>query len=938
MGQAKHTKSLPGRRRSPARRAARSDSVLLRGVRVNNLRGIDVELPRNRLTVVTGVSGSGKSSLAFDTLYAEGRRRYVECLSTYLQQFLERLPRPDLDGVSRLPPAVAVERAVPSSQARSTVGSITEIHDYLRLLFARVGRTHCVSCGRSVRNEPPGFVADALVSQGGRGVVTFLAEPLPGRGGFRVLRRELERDGFVRLWRDGRTLPLDEATASSAAVEVVVDRLDFVGKRRARIVEAVETAYRFGHDRCAVRWLDGRERRFSARLHCPDCDREYRLPEPRLFSPNSPLGACPDCQGFGRTIQPDLERIIPDRGRTLREGPIDPWNKPAYRGAYDDLRRAGRRIGLRWNVPYRDLPRAHRRFVEQGGEGFYGVRGFFDWLESKKYKLHVRVFLARYRAYRPCATCGGSRLRPEALAVRIGERDIACLTAWPVERLASWVRSLRLAAAERRIAEPIVRELERRLGFLVEVGLGYLSLDRPSRTLSGGEAQRIQLARAIGSALVDTLYVLDEPSVGLHPRDVDRLIRVLRRLRDLGNTVVVVEHDPRVIREADWLIDLGPGAGTEGGRVLYQGPVSRLATVRDSTTARYLTGPKREPTALLASAGREEAGRIELIGASVHNLTDVDARFPREALTVVTGVSGSGKSSLVHDTLHGALARALGGGPRETGPFRELRGTEGLAGVELVDQSPIGKSPRSNPVTYVKAFDGIRRRLAGTPAARARALKPGYFSFNVPGGRCETCAGAGSVLVEMHFLPDLVVPCEACGGSRYGPAALEIRDRGRNVAEILRLTVSEALEIYSSERDVASRLRVLDEIGLGYLQLGQSAPTLSGGEAQRLKLAARLAAPGGERNVFLLDEPTTGLHLSDVAVLVRLLRRLIEAGHTVVVVEHHLDLIRAADWVIDLGPGAGAEGGRVVAQGTPAEVARSASETGRYLARELTLG
>jgi excinuclease ABC subunit A len=905
-------------------------------VRVHNLKGIDVEIPRNRLVVITGVSGSGKSSLAFDTLYAEGRRRYVECLSTYLQQFLERMPRPDLDDVGSLPPAVAVERAVPAAQARSTVGSSTEIDDHLRLLFARVGRTRCFDCGRPVRAEPPGDVARSVVREGGRGMVTFRTEPPGSRRSWPTFLRELERDGFIRIWQGGKPVAVEEADDLGTSVEIIVDRLAFERSRRARIVEAVETAYRFGHDRCAVRWTDGRHRRFSRRLHCPDCDREYRPPEPRLFSANSPLGACPDCQGFGRSVQPDLGRIIPDRERTLSEGPVDPWNKPAYRSAYADLRRAGRRIGLRWNVPYRALPATQRKLVEEGGGGFYGIRGFFAWLETRKYKVHVRVFLARYRAYWPCATCGGSRLRPEARAVEIARLGIAPLRSLPAADLLAWVRGLRLKAAERAVAEPIVRELTQRLGFLVEVGLGYLSLDRPSRTLSGGEAQRIQLARAIGSALVDTLYVLDEPSVGLHPRDVDRLIRVMRRLRDLGNTVVVVEHDPRVIREADWLIDLGPGAGAEGGRVMYQGPVSGARSAKGSATAAFLARRRRLPPAPenVREPGKD---RIELIGAAAHNLREVSVQIPREAMTVVTGVSGSGKSSLVHDTLHGALARALGGARRETGPYRELRGTKGLAGVELVDQSPIGKSPRSNPVTYVKAFDGIRRRLAATKAARARGLKPGYFSFNVPGGRCESCAGAGSVKVEMHFMPDLLLPCEDCGGARYGPGALEIRDRGRNVAEILRLTVREALSLYASDRHVTGRLRVLDEIGLGYLRLGQPAPTLSGGEAQRLKLASRLTSPDGGSRVFLLDEPTTGLHLSDVAVLMRLLRTLVDAGHTVVVVEHHLDLVRAADWVIDLGPGAGEQGGRVVAQGTPGEVARSAGETGRYLARSLGL-
>jgi excinuclease ABC subunit A len=595
----------------------------------------------------------------------------------------------------------------------------------------------------------------------------------------------------------------------------------------------------------------------------------------------------------------------------------------------------GRKVGLRWNVPYRDLPLEHRRMIEQGDHGFYGIRGFFKWLEGKTYKVQVRVFLARYRAYRPCATCGGAKLKPESLAVRVRGTDIGRIGAMPIAELLAWVKNLKLGVKERGIAAPIVFELEQRLSFLVDVGLGYLTLERTSRTLSGGEAQRIQVARSLGSALVDTLYVLDEPSVGLHPVDVERLIGVLGRLRDLGNTVVVVEHDPRVIRRADWLVDLGPRAGAEGGELLYQGPVGGLRQAGRSLTAKFLTGQRG---AWRPRADREpHTGWLELHGAATHNLRDLTVRFPLRALTVVTGVSGSGKSSLVHDTLHGALARALDGPRVDTGPYRKLDGVKGLAGVELVDQSPIGRSPRSNPVTYVKAFDGIRRRLAATPAARARGLRAGFFSFNVPGGRCESCDGAGSTTVEMHFLPDVTVPCESCGGSRYGPKALSVADRGRNVAQILELTVAEARSVYGDVPEIERRLRVMDDVGLGYLRLGQPAPTLSGGEAQRLKLAAHLRARGQGSRVFLLDEPTTGLHLQDVEVLVRLLQRLVDAGHTVIVVEHHLELIRSADWVVDLGPGAGAEGGRLVAAGAPEDVARSAGPTGRHLALSLGL-
>jgi len=915
--------------------ADEADFLRLEGVRVHNLKGIDVAIPRNRLTVVSGVSGSGKSSLAFDTLYAEGRRRYVECLSTYLQQYLERMPRPDVDRVGSLPPALALQRAVPATQARSTVGSITEIHDHLRLLFARIGETRCANCGRPVRVESPGDVADAAIARGGRATVTFDADPPSKAGWARFVARQVAA-GFQRLWRDGAAARLEEAPYAAGPVEIVADRVALEPARRGRIVEAVELAYRFGHDRARVRFDDGAARRFSRRLHCAECDLEAPVPDPNLFSPNSPLGACPDCQGFGRAIRPSMAKVIPDDGLSLAEGAVDPWNKPSYKEAYDDLHRAGKKVGLDWDTAYRDLPAAQRRLVEEGGHGFYGIRGFFEWLERRTYKVHVRVFLARYREYLPCATCGGAKLRPEALAVRIRDRHVAELAAVPVGELRRWFAALDLTGAERDIAAPILREVEGRLGVLDDVGLDYLTLERATRTLSGGEAQRIQVARSLGSGLVDTLYVLDEPSIGLHPRDVERLIGVIRRLTDRGNTVVVVEHDARVLREADWLVDLGPGAGERGGEVLYQGPVEGVLDVPASATGAYLSGTarvEREPSARVPG----EHGFLVLEGATVHNLRDVTARFPRNALTVVTGVSGSGKSSLIHDTLHGALARATGGENRETlGPYRALSGAEGIVAVHLVDQSPIGRTPRSNPVTYVKAFDGIRKKLAATREARARGLAPGYFSFNVPGGRCDACEGSGAQVVEMHFLADMVLPCESCGGSRFGPGALDVRYRGRNVAEILDLTVTEAVRLFEDAPDVVAPLRVLAEIGLGYLRLGQPAPTLSGGEAQRLKLAAHLGTRRRQDPmVFLLDEPTTGLHLSDVAVLVRLLDRLVGAGHTVIVVEHHLELIRAADWMVDLGPGSGERGGRVVFEGPPAEAARSDTETGRYLARAL---
>lgn len=914
-----------------------SSFIELEGVRVHNLRGVSVRIPHCKLTVISGVSGSGKSSLAFDTLYAEGRRRYVECLSTYARQFLERAARPELDRADNLPPALAIERKPPAHQARSTVGTTTEVHDYLRLLFARIGRTHCLGCGREVSVQTVDSIADGLTQRGGQGLVCFEAEVEPlsaGRDGWQHLVERLRRQGFVRLWQQGRVMALEEAQPAQGRVQVIVDRLRFEKAARSRIAEALETAYRFGQERCVVRHDEAGEERFSRLLHCPDCDQSYRPPQPRLFSANSPLGACPACRGFGRTIEPDMERIVPDPALTLAERPIDPWNKPSYQDAYADLKRAGRKTGLPWNVPYRELSLTQRELIELGGHGFYGIRGFFDFLEKKTYKVHVRVFLSRYRAFVPCLQCAGRGLRAEALAVKVDGCDIAEVASWTVERSRRWVEGLAQAGAGGPVGAPVLTELERRLLFLDEVGLGYITLDRQSRTLSGGEAQRIQLARCLGGGLVGTLYVLDEPSVGLHPQEVDQLVSVLQRLRDLGNTVVMVEHDPRVIAAADYLIDLGPGAGERGGQVLYQGAVADVARCPRSLTGAYLRG-RNVVSWLTITRTPGARGWLVLENARTHNLRDITVRFPKQALSVVTGVSGSGKSSLVRDTLYGALSRRLGGKRVPVGPCGGLRGVEGLQGVELVDQSPIGRSPRSNPATYVKAFEGIRRLLAATPAARARGLRPGFFSFNLAGGRCESCEGAGVVKVEMHFLADMLVACEACGGRRFGLTALEVRYRDKNVAEILDLTVTESLKLFRDDRAVASRLELLEEIGLGYVRLGQPAPTLSGGESQRLKLVAHLKSEATSPRVLLLDEPTTGLHLHDLAMLIRLLRKLVNAGHTLVVVEHHLELIRAADWVIDLGPGAGAEGGCLMAEGTPEEVARTRSATGRYLGSSL---
>jgi excinuclease ABC subunit A len=923
--------------RTSGKAVSGSDSapfIVARGVRVHNLKNVDVSIPRNHLTVVSGVSGSGKSSLAFDTLYAEGRRRYVECLSTYTRQFLERMDRPEAETLDALPPAIAIKRAPPARQARSTVGTLSEIHDYFRLLFARVGTLRCLGCDREVRIDTVETVTDETIAAGGKAVVTFRIPAAEGGAAWIETRERLRREGFLRVWTARGAKSIDDASPGGPSVEVVVDRLAPSERSRSRVADAVDVAYAFGGGRCVVHRAGGGERHYSRSLHCPDCDRDYRPPEPNLFSPNSPLGACPDCQGFGRVIERDMEKVIPDRGRTLAEKPVDAWNTPAYRGAYRDLRRAGKKIDLRWDVPYGELSRRHRDLVEHGGHGFYGIDGFFKWLEGRTYRVHVRVFLARFRAYRTCRTCDGKRLRPDALAVSVDGNDIATVMAWPIASTRRWVDGLSLSGENVKIASPVLAELRRRVRFLDDVGAGYLTLDRASRTLSGGENQRIQLARCLGTGLVNTLYVLDEPTVGLHPLDVDRLLEAMLRIRDLGNTLVVVEHDPRVIRAADYLVDLGPGAGEHGGEVIFQGPARGVARARGSLTGDYLSGRRKVG---VRATGRKPGhdGFITLLGVTTHNLREIDVRIPRACMTVVTGVSGSGKSSLVENTLLEALREQLESRPPETARFRELHGTDGIASVEAVDQSPIGKTPRSNPVTYVKAFDGIRKRLAATSRARSEGMTPGFFSFNVPGGRCDKCEGTGAQTVEMHFLPDIVIPCEACEGARFGPAAMAVRHRGYNVADILAMTVDEARRTFDDVPEVAGRLAVLSETGLGYVRLGQPASTLSGGESQRLKLAAHLGVRSKGARVFLLDEPTTGLHLHDLDVLLRVLQRLVNAGHTVVVVEHHLAVIRAADWVIDLGPGGGPDGGRLVAEGPPEVVARSSGPTGRYLSGSL---
>ncbi|MCL4845385.1 MAG: excinuclease ABC subunit UvrA [Acidobacteria bacterium] len=968
----------------PASAPSPSDLVV-RGARTHNLKGIDLTLPAGRLIVFTGVSGSGKSSLAFDTIYAEGQRRYVESLSAYARQFLERMEKPDVDAIEGISPAIAIRQKNSIRNPRSTVGTTTEIHDYLRLLYARVGRTICRGCGADVVRETAEVVATRLAALG-TGTRLLLGFELPlvtsaafealertegladdnelseadeaalpfeavetarngadrGEGVVRAALDALRRKGFGRLLVDDRAVNLDEvdvvALAGRPALEVVVDRIRIDGDVRARLADSVEIAYQEGGGAAfaVVIGEDGAAERlvFSERFECRTCAISYELPQPRLFSFNNPFGACPTCHGFGNVIELDLDLVVPDPSKSINQGAIEPWTKPHYRSALADLKRAARPRGVRLDVPWVDLSDEERRFVVEGDGAWEGVRGFFAWLERKKYKVHVRVFLSRYRGYQTCTECGGARLRREARDVQVGGRPIDALCALTVREASAFFDTLALSARDATVAEKVLREIRRRLRFLGDVGLEYLTLDRLSSTLSGGEAQRISLATSLGSALVGTLYVLDEPSVGLHPRDNQRLIDILRQLRDQGNTVLVVEHDADMIAVADHVVDLGVGAGEQGGRVVYSGPLAGLADEPRSLTAKYLRDELAIPVP--STRRRPTPQRLRLLGAREHNLKNIDIEIPLGVLTCVTGVSGSGKSTLVHDVLYAAVKRAKGDWDKRLGAFRRLEGADQITDVVLVDQAPIGRSPRSNPVTYLKAFDPIRELFASTKDAQARGLSPSHFSFNVPGGRCEACEGEGQVKVEMQFLADVFVPCEECHGKRFRPQVLEVRYKGRTIDQVLDFTVKEAIAFFAGAAKVVRRLQVLDEIGLGYLRLGQSATTLSGGEAQRIKIASHLSAHAGERILYILDEPTTGLHFDDIAKLLAAFRKLLHAGHTLLVIEHNLDVIKTADWVIDLGPEGGEAGGQVVAAGPPEAIVQTpASYTGQHLARAL---
>jgi excinuclease ABC subunit A len=1007
---------------TPKPKVTESESIVVRGARVHNLKNIDFDIPHNALTVVTGVSGSGKSSLAFDTIYAEGQRRYVESLSAYARQFLERIEKPDVDLIDGIAPAIAIRQKNTTRNPRSTVATATEIYDYLRLLYARVGRTFCRNCGQEVKKDTVDEVAQIILGlgEGTRLNVFFpvLAVTPPaakpekktrGRKSAKAaaisetvvnaLRErlfDLRKKGFGRLFQNGKIFEFATPESLldidfSQPVYVLIDRIVVAADQRSRIVDALETGYREAGEtvfQLALREPAGRREaealgselaprpqseidatpdgltttptqwRFSHRFECKNCHIKYEEPEPPLFSFNNPYGACPRCQGFGNTIDFDLNLVIPDVTKTLSEGAIEPFTKPKYRPYQAELRKFARQSGVPFDVAWQDLTAEQRELVMEGEGKYPGIQGFFAALERKKYKLHVRVFLSRYRGYAVCPECGGGRLRADALQVKIDGRNIRELTQLTVEAAAEFFKTLTLSPEKAGIAGKILEQIQERLKFLNDVGLEYLTLDRLASTLSGGEAQRIQLATSLGSRLVGALYVLDEPSIGLHSRDTERLVNILHELRDLGNTILVVEHDPEVMRAADLILDLGPGAGENGGKVMASATYEKIKTMPQSLTGRYLNQELR----IQIPRDRRTPGvpMIRIEGARAHNLKNINLEIPLGILVAITGVSGSGKSTLVHDVLYQALAAekgiTAGAGPAASG-FKRVTGGQYIADVVLVDQSPIGRTPRSNPVTYIKAFDAIREVFASVPESHKHGFGAGHFSFNIPGGRCETCQGDGTVTVEMQFLADVELVCEDCKGTRYKPQILDVRYKGKNIHEVLNLTVREALQYFAGHPKITDKMRVLEEVGLGYLRLGQSATTLSGGEAQRMKLAAHLVPSGraqgfdpatpeekeqrkraraGKGALYIFDEPTTGLHFDDVSKLLAAFRKLIDAGGSVLCIEHNMDVIKVADWCIDLGPEGGGRGGQIVVAGTPETVAKSKnSHTGKWLARIL---
>ncbi|MBV6697538.1 excinuclease ABC subunit UvrA [Kitasatospora aureofaciens] len=939
-----------------------ADRLIVRGAREHNLKNVSLDLPRDSLIVFTGLSGSGKSSLAFDTIFAEGQRRYVESLSSYARQFLGQMDKPDVDFIEGLSPAVSIDQKSTNRNPRSTVGTITEVYDYLRLLFARIGKPHCPHCGRPIAKQSPQAVVDKVLELA-EGTRFQVLSPVvrERKGEFVDLFADLQSKGYSRARVDGATIQLAEPPKlkkqEKHTVEVVIDRLTVKESAKRRLTDSVETALRLSGGMVVLDFVDlpeddpERERMYSEHLYCPYDDVSFEELEPRSFSFNSPFGACPDCSGLGNRMEVDPELVVPDEERSLDEGAIHPWSaghaKEYFQRLIDAL---AAELGFRTDIPWAGLPArakkallyGHKHQVEVryrnrfGRERSYstGFEGAVPFIQRRHTEAESDSSRERFEGYMrevPCPTCDGTRLKPVVLAVTVEGRSIAEVSAMSISDCAEFLGAMKLNDRDKQIAERVLKEVNERLRFLVDVGLDYLSLNRAAGTLSGGEAQRIRLATQIGSGLVGVLYVLDEPSIGLHQRDNHRLIETLVRLRDIGNTLIVVEHDEDTIKTADWVVDIGPGAGEHGGKVVHSGSLKELLGNKESLTGQYLSGKKSIPIPA-ARRDRDKKRQLTVHGAREHNLKDVTVGFPLGTFTAITGVSGSGKSTLVNDILYTHLARELNGARSVPGRHTRITGTELVDKVVHVDQSPIGRTPRSNPATYTGVFDHVRRLFAETQEAKVRGYLPGRFSFNVKGGRCENCSGDGTIKIEMNFLPDVYVPCEVCHGARYNRETLEVHYKGKSISEVLDMPIEEALGFFEAVPPIARHLRTLNDVGLGYVRLGQSAPTLSGGEAQRVKLASELQKRSTGRTVYVLDEPTTGLHFEDISKLIKVLSGLVEKGNTVIVIEHNLDVIKTADWVVDMGPEGGSGGGSVVAEGTPEQIAAvPESHTGKFL-------
>lgn len=897
--------------------------IKLRGVRVHNLKNIDLDIPLNKQIIITGVSGSGKSSLAFDTLYAEGQRRYIESLSAYARQFLERMEKPDADLIDGITPAIAIQQKAVTKNPRSTVATVTEIYDFLRVLYARMGTIQCLKCDQPVQRDTIDSIVETLfkLPPQTKILISFVWSFDKGLDA-------LKKDGFFRIIQENKIANLDEAALEETqCFDVLVDRIPLDRDDRERLVDSIEIALRKGDGKFKVRTDSNKEFTFSDKLECKKCEILYEEPFPNLFSFNSPQGACPACHGFGDLAIYDEDKIIPNKTLSLEEGAVEPWTKPVSRRRMRKLLEEAQRRGIPTDVPFEDLTQEWQRFVFEGEGSYRGVNGFFDRLQRKKYKVQVRVFLSRYRKYIPCPTCQQMRLNPQALSVKIDGQSIGQAVLMTVRETHEFFDNLTLSLFQKQVAEKLVVEIQNRLRFLLEVGLDYITLDRMTFTLSGGEAQRINLAAALSVSLVGTLFVLDEPSIGLHARDNHRLIEILKSLKEIGNTVIVVEHDPEIIQSAEYLIDLGPKAGNQGGEVIFAGPMKDFLEFPSSLTAEYMRGDREIK---LPKKRRSLKSFIAITDAHKHNLNHLDIKIPLNVFTCITGVSGSGKSTLLHDVLY------KGWQGESTNGFQEIKGMQDVDRIIMVDQSPISTSPRSIPATYTKAMDEIRNVFSQTREAKALGFKPGYFSFNTAGGRCEECKGAGQQIIEMQFLSDVILTCEACKGKRFQSEILEIKHNGKNIDDILQMSISEACDFFAEKPKIRKKLISLIEVGLGYLKLGQPTTTLSGGELQRIKLAHNLVHQKRNKILYLFDEPTIGLHPADISVLLSCFQKLVEEGHTVVVIEHNLDMIKCADYIIDLGPEGGDKGGEIVAQGPPEEIIKSnKSHTARYLKKYL---